>query len=107
SRLPGQYAPPDGRLYIAWVEEQAAACVGLRPRARGTAELKRLYVRPMHRRRGLARRLTVQLIEDARSLNYERIVLDTLPMMQEAQLLYAALGFVEVAPYTANPIPGA
>ena len=106
-RLPGEYAAPSGRLYVAWVDDQAAGCVGLRVREARTAEVKRLYVRPMHRRRGLARRLVVQVIEDARSLGHERMVLDTLPTMQEAQLLYAALGFVEIEPYTANPIPGA
>jgi len=107
SRLPGEYAAPDGRLYVAWVDDQAAGCVALRPLGAGTAELKRLYVRPMHCGRGLGRRLTLQAIEDARSLGHTRMVLDTLPTMHEAQRLYLALGFVEVEPYTANPIPGA
>ena len=107
SRLPGEYAAPDGRLYVAWVDDQAAGCVALRPLGAGTAELKRLYVRPMHRGRGLGRRLTLQAIEDARSLGHTRMVLDTLPTMHEAERLYLALGFLQVEPYTANPIPGA
>jgi putative acetyltransferase len=106
SRLPGDYAAPDGRLYVAWVQDQAAGCVALRRLGAATAEMKRLYVRPRHRRRGLARRLTLQVIEDARSLGHARIVLDTLPAMQEAQALYTALGFMDVEPYAANPVSG-
>ena len=104
-QLPGEYAAPDGRLYIAWVRDQAAGCVALRPLGAAIAEMKRLYVRPMHRRRGLARRLAWQVIEDARSLGHARIVLDTLPSMLEAQALYTALGFLEAEPYTADPFP--
>jgi len=105
-QLPGEYAPPPGRLYLAWVRGEAAGCVALRSIDARTAEMKRLYVRPQHRGQGLGRALATQAIEDARSLHHVRIVLDTLPSMREAHVLYAALGFEQVEPYTCNPIVG-
>lgn len=107
ARLPGDYVPPRGRLYLAWIDERAAGCAALRALDADTAEMKRLYVRESHRRAGVARQLAQQLIEDARSMGYTRLVLDTLPAMHEAHQLYAGLGFVEIAPYTDNPIAGA
>jgi ribosomal protein S18 acetylase RimI-like enzyme len=105
-QLPGAYAPPQGRLYLMWMGSEPAGCVALRPLDARTAEMKRLYVRPAHRGRGLGRLLAQQVIEDARSSLHTRVVLDTLPSMREAQALYAALGFTEIEPYTSNPIVG-
>ena len=103
--LPGRYAPPDGRLLLG----DEDGCVALRPfdRALGICEMKRLYVRPAARRTGLGRRLVERLLAEARDAGYERMRLDTLPSMARAQEIYRALGFVEIAPYTDNPVPGA
>ena len=105
--LPGAYAAPGGVLLLAWADDLAAGCVGLRPLAPGACELKRLYVRPAFRGRGLARLLAGAALAEARARRFVRILLDTLPGMVEAQRLYRTLGFREIGPYRANPVPGA
>jgi ribosomal protein S18 acetylase RimI-like enzyme len=104
--LPGDYAPPLGRLYLALAGGKPAACVALRPLFHRDAEMKRLYVRPAYRGAGLGRMLATRVIEEARTLGYEVLKLDTLPAMRAAQGLYAGLGFVETARYNDNPVSG-
>ena len=104
AQLPGAYAPPGGVLLLA--KEQG--CVALRRIDAATAEMKRLYVRPPSRSRGLGQKLAEAAIGEARSLGYARLLLDTIEgTMDRAIAMYRALGFVEIAPYYPNPIPGA
>lgn len=102
--LPGEYAPPAGRLFLA---DSAAGCVALRRLAPDTAEMKRLYVRPAFRGRGLGRTLAQAAIAAARETGCSRLVLDSLPKMGEAMALYRSLGFRQIAPYLPQPTPGA
>lgn len=104
--LPGRYAPPAGRLLLAWSRGEALGCAALRPLEGGACEMKRLYVRPEARGQGLGRRLAEAIRAEARAAGYARICLDTLPGMGAAAT-YAALGFRPIAPYTFNPLPGA
>ena len=104
--LPGDYAPPRGRLYLALARGKPAGCVALRPLFHRDAEIKRLYVRPAHRGSGLGRTLALRVIEDARALGYETLKLDTLPAMKAAQRMYEDLGFRDTAPYNDNPVAG-
>lgn len=104
--LPGDYAPPRGRLIIAFIDGQPAACVALRPVDDRTAEMKRLYVRPASRGQKLGLCLVRSVISQARDVGYHWLVLDTLPSMSEAQAMYERLGFVDIPPYTHNPIAG-
>jgi ribosomal protein S18 acetylase RimI-like enzyme len=106
AQLPGDYAPPRGRLYLALRGGRPAGCVALRPLFHRDAEVKRLYVRSQHRGSGLGRTMALRIIEDARSLGYEVLKLDTLPQMKAAQRLYEGLGFRDTAPYNDNPVSG-
>jgi len=104
--LPGDYAGPRGRLFIARAGDKLAGCVALRPLFHRDAEMKRLYVRTAFRGSGLGRVLALRAIDAARAVGYETLKLDTLPAMRAAQRLYEDLGFRDTAPYNDNPIGG-
>jgi len=116
ANLPGEYAPPRGALLVAEEGGQLIGMIGLRAlsdvacragaRSAEAGEMKRLFVRPAARGRGLAKQLIAQLLTNATRLGYDEICLDTLPMMADAQALYAALGFRDIPAYYDSPIAG-
>jgi GNAT superfamily N-acetyltransferase len=105
--LPGDYAPPAGRLLVGLEADRPAGCVALRPMEADVCEMKRLYVRPDSRGAGWGRRLAARVVDEAKSAGYRRMRLDTLPGMTRAAELYQTMGFQPIPPYRYNPVPGA
>jgi putative acetyltransferase len=106
--LPGDYAPPEGRLLLAQYQGQFAGCVALHKLEDDICEMKRLYLRPQFRGKGLGRVLADRIIAEAREIGYRCMRLDTVePVMKDAVAMYRRIGFREIAPYCANPIAGA
>ena len=106
ANLPGAYGETDGRLFFAEVEGRPAGCVGIRRFSEGVCEMKRLYIDPEMRGRGLGRQLALEAIKTAQTLGYRRILLDTVPAMRIAMKLYRELGFAETPAYYPSPIEG-
>lgn len=107
AELPGDYCPPGGRLLLAEIEGELAGCVALHKFDDRTCEMKRLYLRPKFRGKGLGRILANAIVAEARKIGYDRMRLDTVePVMRDAVGMYRKLGFREIPPYRTNPQPG-
>lgn len=102
--LPGAYAPPDGRLYLAYSDDQLAGCGALKKLEDGICEMKRLFVRDAFRGKKIGIALIDRILADARSIGYKKIRLDTYPpKMGKAVSLYESYGFKQIEPYYHNP----
>jgi putative acetyltransferase len=107
AQLPGDYAPPEGRLLLAEFEGQLAGCGALHKIDDATCEMKRLYLRPQFRGKRIGRALADRIIFEARIIGYRRMRLDTVePVMKDAVVMYRKIGFKEIDPYRANPMAG-
>ena len=105
--LPGKYAEPDGRLFLAYQDEQLTGCIALRPLDVGICEMKRLFVRDEFRGQQIGVHLIERLIADAREIGYHKMRLDTFPpKMGKAVRLYESHGFSPIPPFYDNPHDG-
>ena len=102
--LPGKYAMPDGRLYLAYSDDKLAGCIALRKLEDGVCEMKRLFVRDGFRGERIGLQLIETVIADAKTIGYQKMRLDTYPpKMGKAVTLYESHGFVSISPYYDNP----
>jgi putative acetyltransferase len=109
--LPGKYAEAGADLLLARVQAEGGGCVAIIRRTladgTGAAEMKRLWVEPLHRGHGLGRRLVDAAIAWARAHACSAVVLDTVnEAMPEASRLYRSMGFEEITRFNENPVPG-
>jgi GNAT superfamily N-acetyltransferase len=100
-----QFAPPAGRLLLVVEGEAFLGCGALRPIAVAVAEIKRMYVRPEARGRGLGRQLLNALLAAARQQGYREARLDTHGLLPGAHQLYLAAGFTPCEPYPESEVP--
>ncbi|MGF6480014.1 putative acetyltransferase [Paraburkholderia sp. JPY419] len=100
------YTLPSGMFFVADAGGELAGCAGLLRHSAGTAEIKRLFVRDAFRGMRLGETLVTSVIGKAKSLGFSKLVLDSVPKTAFAQRIYERLGFVEIAPYYANPVEG-
>jgi GNAT superfamily N-acetyltransferase len=96
--------PANGGAYVVgWEEGRAVAGGALKRLEPGVAEIKRMYVMPDARGRGLARRLLAAIEDTARELGYERVRLDTGASQPHARALYESSGYGDIPDYNDNP----
>ncbi|SYZ73285.1 GCN5-related N-acetyltransferase [Candidatus Zixiibacteriota bacterium] len=105
--LPGEYAPPSGQLFLIYDDDTPIGCAALRKIDREICELKRLYLRPSSRGKGVGRWAVHEIIAIAKTLNYKKLVLDTMPSLKEALALYRSVGFRVMKPPKNDSIRGA
>jgi GNAT superfamily N-acetyltransferase len=105
ANLPGEYAPPTGRLLLLSNNEEVGGCIAFRRIDPTTCEMKRLFLRPEFRGKGLGRVLVEAAVQEARQLDYKRMRLDTVQgKMDDAIALYRSFGFHEIEPYYDTPL---
>jgi GNAT superfamily N-acetyltransferase len=101
---PADFAAPGGAFLVGFIEGAPVCSGGIKRLDGETAEIKRMYVVPAARRRGVARLLLDALEDAAYSRGYRVVRLDTGPRQQHAMALYASAGYTEIGNFNANPI---
>jgi GNAT superfamily N-acetyltransferase len=106
SATPADFSPPGG-VYLVGMLDGAPACGGgVKALGEGIAEIKRMYVTPAHRRRGVGRELLTALEDAARDLGHRVVRLDTTAHPPHLRRMYLAAGYREIADYNGNPYAG-
>jgi GNAT superfamily N-acetyltransferase len=101
---PSELGPPGGAFVVGWCRDEPICCGGLKDLGDGAAEIKRMYVVPAARGRGVARMLLYELEDRARRLGYTVVRLDTGPKQPHARKLYTDEGYVEIGNFNDNPV---
>jgi GNAT superfamily N-acetyltransferase len=93
------FEPPDGAFLVGWVDGEPVACGGIARYDDATAEIRRMYVAPAERGRGLSRRVLTALEDEARTLGYSFVRLETGNLQTEAVRLYVSAGYSRIERY--------
>lgn len=102
--LPEEMVAPGGVFLIGYEDDQPVACGGLRRLDDDVAEIKRMYVSPVVRSRGVGRALLAALEDAGREIGYERVRLDSGPEQVHGRALFASAGYSAIPTYNANHI---
>ncbi len=97
-----ELAPPSGAYVVAFVGEEPVGGGGIREIGPGLGEVKRMYVVPSWRGRGVARRLLAALEREASALGFVRVRLDTGTAQADARHIYETSGYRPIADYNGN-----
>ena len=100
---PAEMGPPGGVFLVLYDDGRPVAGGGVKRLGDGLGEIKRMYVVPEARRRGIARRLLGALEGAARELGYARVRLDTGRLQPHAEAFYVAAGYRRIPDYNGNP----
>jgi GNAT superfamily N-acetyltransferase len=100
-----KFMPLKGRLLLGYVDDQPMGIACLKALTDQIGEIKRMYVRPQARKKGLGRALLNRLLEEASQIGYEQVRLDSARFMAEAHQLYRTTGFREIEAYEGSEIP--
>ncbi len=101
---PGELGPPGGTFVVGFENDRPVCCGGIKRLPDGACEIKKMFVAPAARQRGVARALLRELERRARELGYALARLDTGPRQGRAQLMYERAGYVAIANFNANPV---
>lgn len=101
---PAEMREPSGTFLVGFEDGEAVCCGGVKRLSDDVAEIKRMYVLPHARSRGIARALLVALEHAARALGYRRVRLDTGARQPRARVLYERAGYRPIPDYNANPL---
>ena len=100
---PADFSPPGGSFLVGFEDGQPICCGGIKGLPDGACEVKRMYVVPGARGRGVAKELLVALENEARALGYSVARLDTGPHQPHAEKMYRDAGYAGIANFNANP----
>jgi len=100
-----KFMPPKGRFFLCYVDALPAGMATLKELDPGIGEVKRMYVRPEYRRRGLGRALLNRLLEEADQINFQCLRLDSAPFLIESHQLYRTSGFQDIQAYEGTEVP--
>ena len=101
---PGELAAPHGAFLLGYENGRAIACGGLRRLEERACEIKRMYVVPDARSRGVGRALLEALEAAAGHAGYERVRLDAGPRQHHSRALFASAGYIQIPAYNTNHI---
>ena len=100
-----KFLPPNGRLMLAFMDNNACGIGCLKSINQEIGEVKRMYVNPSFRKIGASRAILQSIIQAAKETGYKKLRLDSPKFMEAAHSLYRSFGFKDIPVYPEVEIP--